>query len=88
MMFCLVRTDQRREKAGGHLVPSHRHERHRALPFAPIITLDEDHEVNEVFFEDVKVPVGESGRRGKPRLDLRKISARARAHRHCARRAV
>jgi alkylation response protein AidB-like acyl-CoA dehydrogenase len=23
----------------------------------PIITLDEDHEVNEVFFEDVKVPV-------------------------------
>src|SRR5699024_8620740 len=56
MIFCLVRTDPDVKKQEG-------------IPFLlidmdtpgisvrPIITLDGAHEVNEVFFEDVRVPV-------------------------------
>lgn len=56
MMFCLVRTDSGRRKQQGIsflLIDM----RTLGITVRPIITLDEDHEVNEVFFDDVKVPV-------------------------------
>jgi alkylation response protein AidB-like acyl-CoA dehydrogenase len=56
MMFCLVRTDSTAKKQEGIsflLVDM----KTPGITVRPIITLDEDHEVNEVFFEDVKVPV-------------------------------
>jgi alkylation response protein AidB-like acyl-CoA dehydrogenase len=55
-IFCLVRTDARREAAGRHLVPADRHEdagHHRAAADPH----GRRHEVNEVFFDDVEVPV-------------------------------
>ncbi|QGZ61057.1 acyl-CoA dehydrogenase family protein [Paraburkholderia acidisoli] len=56
MMFCLVRTDPEAKKQEGIsflLIDM----KSPGITVRPIITLDEDHEVNEVFFEDVKVPV-------------------------------
>jgi alkylation response protein AidB-like acyl-CoA dehydrogenase len=56
MMFCLVRTDPAAKKQEGIsflLIDM----KTPGITVRPIITLDEDHEVNEVFFEDVKVPV-------------------------------
>ena len=56
MMFCLVRTDSGAKKQEGIsflLIDM----KTPGITVRPIITLDEDHEVNEVFFEDVKVPV-------------------------------
>ncbi|WP_175831323.1 acyl-CoA dehydrogenase family protein [Burkholderia cepacia] len=56
MMFCLVRTDPSAKKQEGisFLLINMKTP---GITVRPIITLDEDHEVNEVFFEDVKVPV-------------------------------
>ncbi|WP_322105039.1 acyl-CoA dehydrogenase family protein [Paraburkholderia sp. J41] len=56
MMFCLVRTDPEAKKQEGIsflLIDM----KTPGITVRPIITLDEDREVNEVFFEDVKVPV-------------------------------
>jgi alkylation response protein AidB-like acyl-CoA dehydrogenase len=56
MMFCLVRTDSGAKKQEGIsflLIDM----KTPGVTVRPIITLDEDHEVNEVFLEDVKVPV-------------------------------
>src|SRR5579872_1479252 len=56
MMFCLVRTDSGAKKQEGIsflLIDMNT----PGITVRPIITLDEEHEVNEVFFEDVKVPV-------------------------------
>jgi len=56
MMFCLVRTDPAAKKQEGIsflLIDM----KTPGITVRPIITLDEEHEVNEVFFEDVKVPV-------------------------------
>jgi alkylation response protein AidB-like acyl-CoA dehydrogenase len=56
MMFCLVRTDtgaKRQEGISFVLIDM----KTPGITVRPIITLDEDHEVNEVFLEDVKVPV-------------------------------
>jgi alkylation response protein AidB-like acyl-CoA dehydrogenase len=65
MMFCLVRTDSGAKKQEGIsflLIDM----KTPGITVRPIITLDEDHEVNEVFLEDVKVPlenlVGEENR--------------------------
>ena len=65
MIFCLVRTDTTVKKQEGIsfiLIDMHS----PGITVRPIVTLDEDHEVNEVFFEDVKVPVanlvGEEGK--------------------------
>ena len=55
-IFCLVRTDPEAKKQRGHLLPRHRHEdagHHRAPDPSPW----RGHEVNEVFFDDVRVPV-------------------------------
>ncbi|MFH1602907.1 MAG: acyl-CoA dehydrogenase family protein [Pseudomonadota bacterium] len=65
MIFCLVRTDATAKKQEGisfMLIDMHS----PGITVRPIITLDEEHEVNEVFFDNVKVParnlVGEEGR--------------------------
>jgi alkylation response protein AidB-like acyl-CoA dehydrogenase len=56
MMFCLVRTDSGAKKQEGIsflLIDM----KTPGITVRPIIMLDEEHEVNEVFLEDVKVPV-------------------------------
>ncbi|NML60860.1 pimeloyl-CoA dehydrogenase large subunit [Massilia sp. RP-1-19] len=56
MIFCLVRTDSGVRKQEGIsflLIDMHA----PGVTVRPIIMLDEDHEVNEVFFDNVKVPV-------------------------------
>lgn len=56
MIFCLVRTDPAARKQEGIsflLIDMHT----PGITVRPIIMLDEDHEVNEVFFDNVKVPV-------------------------------
>ncbi|HYD78421.1 MAG TPA: acyl-CoA dehydrogenase family protein [Paucimonas sp.] len=56
MIFCLVRTDPDARKQEGIsflLIDMHT----PGITVRPIIMLDEDHEVNEVFFDNVKVPV-------------------------------
>ncbi len=65
MIFCLVRTDSGVRKQEGIsflLVDMHA----PGVTVRPIIMLDEDHEVNEVFFDNVRVPaanlVGEENR--------------------------
>jgi alkylation response protein AidB-like acyl-CoA dehydrogenase len=65
MIFCLVRTSTEGRKQEGIsflLVDMHA----PGISVRPILMLDEEHEVNEVFFDNVKVPaqnlVGEEGR--------------------------
>jgi alkylation response protein AidB-like acyl-CoA dehydrogenase len=56
MIFCLVRTDANARKQEGIsflLIDMHA----PGVTVRPIIMLDEDHEVNEVFFDNVKVPI-------------------------------
>lgn len=56
MIFCLVRTDASGRKQEGIsflLIDM----KTPGITVRPIIMLDEDHEVNEVFFDNVKVPV-------------------------------
>ena len=56
MIFCLVRTDTGGRKQEGIsflLIDMHA----PGITVRPIIMLDEDHEVNEVWFDNVKVPV-------------------------------
>lgn len=56
MIFCLVRTDTTVRKQEGIsflLIDMHS----PGITVRPIIMLDEDHEVNEIFFDNVKVPV-------------------------------
>ncbi|MES3021130.1 MAG: acyl-CoA dehydrogenase family protein [Pseudomonadota bacterium] len=55
MIFCLVRTDtgvRKQEGISFLLIDMHT----PGVTVRPIIMLDEDHEVNEVFFDNVKVP--------------------------------
>ncbi len=56
MIFCLVRTDPDARKQQGIsflLIDMNT----PGITVRPLIMLDEEHEVNEVFFDDVKVPV-------------------------------
>ncbi|MDA7416031.1 acyl-CoA dehydrogenase family protein [Xenophilus arseniciresistens] len=56
MIFCLVRTDPAARKQQGIsflLIDMHS----PGVELRPIITLDGEHEVNEVFFTDVRVPL-------------------------------
>ncbi|MCC5884048.1 MAG: acyl-CoA dehydrogenase family protein [Halomonas sp.] len=64
MMFCLVRTDPEAKKQAGIsflLIDMHS----PGISVRPIVTLDGAHEVNEVFLDEVRVPVtnriGEEG---------------------------
>jgi alkylation response protein AidB-like acyl-CoA dehydrogenase len=65
MIFCLVRTDATVKKQEGIsflLIDMHS----KGVTVRPLILYDEEHEVNEVFFDEVEVPVenlvGEEGR--------------------------
>ncbi|MDB5916024.1 MAG: pimeloyl-CoA dehydrogenase large subunit [Massilia sp.] len=56
MIFCLVRTDtgvRKQEGISFLLIDMHT----PGITVRPIIMLDEDHEVNEVFFDNVRVPL-------------------------------
>ena len=56
LIFCLVRTDPRRKQQEGIsflLIDM----KTPGVTVRPIIMLDGEHEVNEVFFDDVRVPV-------------------------------
>jgi alkylation response protein AidB-like acyl-CoA dehydrogenase len=56
MIFCLVRTDREAKKQSGIsflLIDM----KSPGVEVRPIITLDGEHEVNEVFFTDVRVPI-------------------------------
>ncbi len=55
MIFCLVRTDTavRKQEGISFLLIDMRSP---GVTVRPIVTLDEEHEVNEVFFDDVRVP--------------------------------
>ena len=56
MIFCLVRTDtgvRKQEGISFLLIDMHS----PGITVRPIIMLDEEHEVNEVFFDNVKVPL-------------------------------
>ena len=55
-IFCLVRTDPERQAAGRHLFLLI-DMKSPGITVKPIIMLDGAREVNEVFFDDVKVPV-------------------------------
>ena len=55
MIFCLVRTDtgvRKQEGISFLLIDMHT----AGITVRPIITMDEDHEVNEIFFDNVRVP--------------------------------
>jgi alkylation response protein AidB-like acyl-CoA dehydrogenase len=57
MIFCLVRTDSSVKPQEGIsflLIDMHS----QGVTVRPLYLYDEEHEVNEVFFDDVKVPVG------------------------------
>ena len=49
--------EHRGQAAAGHLVPADRHEDAAACACSPIRTLDQGADVNEVFLDDVEVPV-------------------------------
>ena len=84
--FFLVRTDPTASKQAGIsflLIDM----KSPGVTVRPIITLDGAHEVNEVFLDNVKVPVENRDPRREQGLDLRQVPAGARAQRHrrCAR---
>ena len=84
-IFCLVRTDPKAKPQAGisFLLIDMKSPASRC---ARSSLMDGEHEVNEVWFDNVEVPVGEPRRRGKQRLDLRQVPARPRAHQHRRRR--
>ena len=56
MIFCLVRTDTNaKNQEGISFLLINMHE--SGIDVRPIITIDGGHEVNQVFFEDVRVPI-------------------------------
>ena len=56
MIFCLVRTDTgvRKQEGISFLLIDMKSP---GITVRPIITMDEDHEVNEIFFDNVRVPI-------------------------------
>ncbi len=84
-IFCLCRTDPSAKKQEGIsflLIDM----KTPGITVRPIQLLDGGHEVNEVWFDDVRVPGGEPGRAGEQGLGLRQVPARQRAHRDRAHR--
>ena len=70
-IFCLVRTSSdvaRRQEGISFLLIDMSTP---GVSVKPIITIEGDREVNEVHFDDVRVPVENLCRRGRQRLDLR-----------------
>ena len=83
-IFMLVRTDKTAKKQEGIsflLVPMDS----PGITVRPIVNLDLHDEFCEVFFDNVRVPKDEPGRRGQQGLDHGEGAARLRAHRRSAR---
>ena len=82
--FVLVRTDpnarKRQEGISFLLVDM----KTPGITVRPIISIDGSHHLNEVFFDDVRVPVTMRVHAGEQRLGCREIPAGQRAHRHRA----
>ena len=80
--FCLVRTDphapKRQEGISFLLIDM----KTPGITVRPIISIDGTHHLNEVFFDDVQVPVEMRVGRGEQGLGRRQVPARQRAHRH------
>ncbi len=80
--FLLVRTDpnarKRQEGISFLLVDM----KTPGITVRPIISIDGSHHLNEVFFDDVKVPVANARPRREQGLGRRQIPARQRTHRH------
>ena len=75
-MFCLVRTSSEgRPQAGISFLLIDM--KTPGITVRPIWSIDGLHHLNEVFFNDVRVPGSEPRRRGKRRMDRRQISAPA-----------
>ena len=86
-IFCLVRTSTQGKPQQGIsflLIDM----KTPGVKVKPIRTLDQGHDVNEVFLDNVVVPVVESRRRGESRLVDSEIPARTRTHEHRRRRHV
>ena len=80
-IFCLVRTSSEGKPQTGIsflLIDM----KSPGVTVRPIITMDGEHEVNEVWFDNVEVPADNLDRRREQGLDLRQAPARARAHQH------
>ena len=79
---CLVRTNpnaaKRQEGISFLLVDM----KTPGITVRPIISIDGSHHLNEVFFDDVKVPVENLRRRGEQGLGRRQVPAGQRTHRH------
>ena len=57
----------------------------KGISVRPIALLDGEHEINEVWFDDVEVPVAQPRRRGEQGLDVREVPA---GHERAASRGV
>ena len=58
----------------------------KGISVRPIALIDGEYEVNEVWLDDVEVPVDAARRRGEQGLDVREVPADARAREHRAAR--
>ena len=72
-IFCLVRTDPGAEKKQRGISMLVFPMDAPGVTLRPIQLIDGGYEVNEVFFEDVRVPAENLDRRGEPRLDYAKF---------------
>ncbi len=81
-IFVLARTDPNapKKQAGISFILAEMNT--PGITVRPIKLIDGSYEVNEVWFEDVRVPVEPACRRGERRLELRQVPAVQRAHRH------
>ncbi len=84
-IFCLVRTstEGRAQQGISFLLIDMKTP---GVSVRPIIMLDGGHEINDIFFENVQVPVTNLVGEENTRLDLCEVPARARAHQQCRHR--
>ena len=86
-MFCLVRTttEGRSQEGISFLLIDMKTP---GISVRPIALIDGEHEVNEVWLDNVEVPVDEPRRRGEQGLDLCEVPADARAREYRAARRI
>ena len=84
-MFCLARTstEGRSQEGISFLLIDMKT---KGISVRPIALIDGEYEVNEVWLDDVEVPVDAARRRGEQGLDVREVPADARAREHRAAR--
>ena len=80
-MFCLVRTSTEGKPQDGISFVLIDSMDEPGLTVTPIVTLAGDHEVNQVFFDNVRTPVANRIGPGERRLDRGQVPARVRARR-------